>query len=88
LNSEEMTSRACRLMITLAVSLAIVLVPIAAAAFIIMVKAPADWKYMLAGGSTVFITVGSWVFGHRKAPRKSRRSLAAADTSQEPTQGI
>lgn len=74
LKSDEMTSRACRLMITLAVSLAIVLVPISAIAFIVMVKAPVDWKLMLSGGSAVFISLGSWFFGRRRVAKKSRRS--------------
>jgi hypothetical protein len=74
LKSDEMTSRACRLMITMAVSLAIVLVPIAAVAFLIMIKAPVDWKYILGGGSTVLITLGSWFFGRRRAVRKLKRS--------------
>jgi hypothetical protein len=77
LQSDEMTSRACRLMITAAVGLAIVVVPVASVAFIIMVKAPADWKILLGAGSTVFITIGSWLFGRRRRAKKSRQSAAA-----------
>ena len=80
-----MTSRACRLMITLAVSLAIVLVPVAAVAFIVMVKAPVEWKYILGGGSTAFISLGSWFFGRRRAAKKSKRSPATGG-SEEPAQ--
>jgi hypothetical protein len=74
LKSDEMTSRACRLMITLAFGLAIVLVPVAAVAFIVMVKAPVDWKYILSAGSAVFISLGSWFFGRQRAAKKSKRS--------------
>jgi hypothetical protein len=82
LKSDEMTSRACRLMITLAVSLAIVLVPVAAAAFIVMVKAPVDWKFMLSGGSAVFISLGSWFFGRRRVAKKSRRSPVTGSSKE------
>lgn len=85
LKSDEMTSRACRLMITLAMSLAIVLIPLAAVAFIVMVKAPVDWKVILGAGSTIFISFGSLFFGHRRATRKSKRSLIT-DSSEDPTQ--
>jgi hypothetical protein len=85
LNSDEMTARACRLMITLGVSLAIVLVPVAAVAFIVMVKAPVEWKYILGGGSAVFVSVGSWFFSRRRAARRTRRS-PVSDSSEEPTQ--
>jgi hypothetical protein len=33
----------------------------------------------------VSITLGSWVFGHHRATKKARRSVAAG-TAQEPTQ--
>ena len=85
LNSDEMTSRACRLMITASVAAAIIMTPIVSVAFIIMVKTPADWKILLGAGSTVFITVGSWLFGRHRAAKKSHRSVTAG-TVQDPPQ--
>lgn len=82
LKSDEMTARACRLMITLAVSLAIVLVPVAAVAFIVLVKVPVDLKYILGAGSTVFISLGSWFFGRRRAAKKSRRSPVTGSSEE------
>jgi hypothetical protein len=84
LMSDEMTSRACRLIITLAVGLAIVLVPVAAVAFVVMLKAAVAWKVIVGAGSTVFISVGSWLFGRRRSAKKSRR-LLITDSSEEPT---
>jgi hypothetical protein len=69
-------------MITLAVSLAIVLVPVAAVAFMVMVKAPVDLKYILGAGSTVFISLGSWLFGRRRAIKKSRRSTVTGRSEE------
>lgn len=75
LKSDEMTTRARQLMITGAACFAIVAVPVAATAFIVMTKAPVDWKYILGVGSSIFIAVGSWLFGRHRNARTSRRSL-------------
>ena len=85
LESDEMTARACRLIVTVAVSIAIVTIPVACGAFILMTKAPGDWKMLTATGSTVFITLGSWLFGRHRGTKKARRSVAAG-AAQEPTQ--
>jgi hypothetical protein len=82
LNDDEMTSRACRLMATAAASFGIAMLPVAAVAFIVMVKAPIDWKYAVSGGSTVFISVGSWLLGRRRAAKKSRRSMVTGSAEE------
>jgi hypothetical protein len=77
-----MTLRARSLMITGAVCLAVVLVPIAAVVCIVMVKAPVDVKYVLGGGTSVFITVLSWLMGRRKAGKKSKRSVVPGSSEE------
>lgn len=85
LKSDEMTMRARQLMITGAVCFAIVAVPVAATAFIVMTKAPVDWKYILAGGSSIFIALGSWLFGRHRNAKKSPRSLPAG-SAEDPAE--
>jgi hypothetical protein len=82
LNSDEMTRRLCRIIGQITIAIAVIMLPLAAIITIWAVKAPADLKYILAGGSTVFISLGSWLLG-RHRPRKSRAKKAQAESNPD-----
>lgn len=83
LKDDEMTSRARSLMVTGSVCLAIVLVPIAAVVCIVMVRSPVDVKFILGGGTPVFVALASWLVGRHKSAKKSGR-LVVAGCPEEP----
>jgi hypothetical protein len=85
LKSDDMTRRAGQLMLTGAVCFVIVAAPVAAIAFIVMTKAPADWKYILGLGTPIFIALGSWLFVRHWNTKKSRRALPTG-SSEDPAE--
>ena len=75
LKSDEMTARLCRIIITTATGLAIILAFVAAIIFIAAVKAPLDWKYILGAGSTVAISAGSLIFSRWRIAKHLAKRL-------------
>jgi hypothetical protein len=59
LNSEQMTSRLCRIIRQTAASLALATLPLVALGYIVTTNAPTEWKYVLSVGSTLLIGLGS-----------------------------
>ena len=82
LNSDDMTRRLCRIIGQIAVAGASIVLPLLAIVVILMVKAPADLKYVMAGGSTVAIWIGTWTFGRYRSRRRHPRQLTQREDQE------
>jgi hypothetical protein len=71
LHSDEMTSRTCRIILTLAAGLTIVMLSLVAVVVTVMVKAPAEFKWVLSVGPVILISGGSWVRSRRRGAKKT-----------------
>jgi hypothetical protein len=69
LDSEERTSRLCRIIGQITVGVVSTVLPLVAVLVVVTVKAPADLKYILGGGSTILIWLGSWLLARRRSTK-------------------
>jgi hypothetical protein len=70
-------------LIALIRSLSVCAIPFAAIAIsivvLVVVKAPADLKYIITGGSTALVSVGTWILGRRRGIQKIARQTTVHD---------
>ena len=77
LKDDQMTARLCKVIRQTSMGCAFVMIPLIALAYIVAVHAPAEWKYILGGASTLIVGIGSALGGrvwnrHSKGQRSKK----------------